>query len=633
MRKSLLRYLTGKYYDYIVITGDICHKGEYDSETVDFVKNLITLIGCGIENVIITPGNHDARRSKPRKALLDVIIKEYYENNSNLKIPDDFKTGLINEPFDVYYRLYKEIKGEAPPTKLHYYANEEIGVDSDYINFYVLNTSVFSGQTYPDQSDLTNKEKEKGDNNLFICDESLSKLSGVDNPGSLNITIAHHAVECFCDNEKGKFSNKLDSLYTDIYLCGHVHKTLLYTLEKTELEQKLVACGGLFLEERSKPSFITGEYDPDDCNVSLTSHAYLKGNNAWGVFTDAPKPYKNGYYQYQPKRLVMKSRQKDITLMFSQNDFQKLHSERSGEVTEPFIYDGASVTPIRSISRTSGMSIYWNGTITNVCVSDSSQPEILEITVCSAEELVSALGSNRRILLMEGNYNLTNISADYKSNPLVYFEDVYDGVELILDGVHNLTIQGTGDNKSEITVDPRYAYVVSFRNCSSISIDNIKVGHTENGTCAGGVFSFENSSCIKIDKSLMYGCGTIGLNLLHVTDMEITNSTIYECTYGIMNIIFGTRILYKNCIFKDNKEFTLVEISSSSEIIIDSCTFLNNISNYQYPMFSISQSENVFVEHSKFVNNKALMLIKQEDFVLDESNTFEDNTFDINQYP
>jgi len=305
--------------------------------------------------------------------------------------------------------------------------------------------------------------------------------------------------------------------------------------------------------------------------------------------------------------------------------------DAAGRIVEPFIYEGTTYLPVRAISEALGKTVEWDGTTNSVYIGEAIPQGIVEVTVSTAEELIAALGSNRRILLEEGEYNLSTVNPSIVNNSSISYREAYDGLELLLDGVNNLTIQGAGDNQSEIVVEPRYAFIMSFQNSSNISIINIKAGHTEGGYCQGGVFSFENSSGIKIEDTLMYGCGTIGLDLSYVSDMSVVNSSIYECTYGIITVDHSSGILFKDCIFRDNKGFIMVQVDQTSGFTIDSCSFLRNINDASYfpdPMFSISQSENVVIKNTLFTENVAEKLIAQGDIVFDASNTFKNNSFD-----
>lgn len=300
--------------------------------------------------------------------------------------------------------------------------------------------------------------------------------------------------------------------------------------------------------------------------------------------------------------------------------------DASGALVEPFIYNGTTYLPARAISEALGKTVEWDEETNSVYIGEFDT-QITEVTVSTAEEFVKALGSNKRILLEEGVYNLSTISPDVINNTGVYLDKAYDGNELRLDGIHNLTIEGIGE--ALIIVEPRYAFVMKFQNSSNISISNITAGHTEGGYCAGGVFSFADSSGIRIDKAHMYGCGTVGLSLESVTDMKVTNSSIYECTYNAATVWNCKGILFENCVFRDNDlAFSMFSITYTSDLTINSCEFLRNKSSNSDPVFYVSQSDNVKVTNSTFTDNAAGALSNAEDIDLITSNTFTNNTFE-----
>jgi len=257
---------------------------------------------------------------------------------------------------------------------------------------------------------------------------------------------------------------------------------------------------------------------------------------------------------------------------------------------------------------------------------ESSNEAAKEITVGTAEELLTALGSNRRILLKEGEYNLTAAEPGFVGSANVYFEACTDGLQLILNEVHNLTIQGAGDTGSEILIEPRYAYVMGFLNCSNVSIAGIKAGHTEGGECEGGVFSFDNSTGIQVENTSMYGCGTVGICLNESADVKVTGSTIYECTGFIMEIYNSSDILFRDCVFRNNTGGAYID--TASNLTIDSCSFLRNTDVFS--MFSIWESENITVQNTEFIENDGEELVDQygNDIEFDASNRFESNSFD-----
>jgi len=305
--------------------------------------------------------------------------------------------------------------------------------------------------------------------------------------------------------------------------------------------------------------------------------------------------------------------------------------DASGRVIEPFIYEGATYLPLRAVSEALGKKVDWNGVTNSVYIGEKPALEISEVTVSTAEEFIAALGSNKRILLEEGVYNLTKVKPSVVNDPSVSFKEAYDGPELVLNGVHNLSIQGVGEKQSEIIIEPRYAYVTRFINCSGVSIANVKAGHTEEGYCEGGVFSFENSAGIKIDNAQMYGCGTYGLNLVKTSDVTVSGSSVYGCTYGILVIESSSDILFKDCVFRDNEAFTMVSLGFSYNVTIDSCAFMRNTNydlNYPDPMFSVYKSDNFVIKNTSFTDNAIKIFCDPKDMKFDPSNTFKNNAFD-----
>ena len=198
-----------------------------------------------------------------------------------------------------------------------------------------------------------------------------------------------------------------------------------------------------------------------------------------------------------------------------------------------------------------------------------------------------------------------------------------------LDGIHNLTIQGAEDGQSEIVVEPRYANVINFLNCSNISISNIKAGHTEGSVCSGGVFLFHNCVGIQIDNTHMYGCGTRGLSLYKTADVTVTGSTIYECTSGMMNIQSATNIMFQDCVFRDNitaVSNSMINAMYVSGLTFDACSFLRNTNGEV--MFTLTGCENIVVSNTEFFDNEVREFSDQGDLEVDASSRFEDNKFD-----
>ena len=227
--------------------------------------------------------------------------------------------------------------------------------------------------------------------------------------------------------------------------------------------------------------------------------------------------------------------------------------------------------------------------------------EVQTIAVSNALEFLKALGSDRIIEMdYTGDYNLSGLHNAAQLAEGVSWSSVYDGTELVLSGIKNLTIRGGGEEgaKAHIIVDPRYAFVMKFENCSDIVLDEIKAGHSEGGYCEGGVFSFADSSRITLNWVTMYGCGTEGLALSNVSGMKVTDSSIYDCTYYIMSVSEGENIAFNDCMFMDNKQFTLVNVTGTKNMTFTKCAFNDN----QGQMFDVRDTT-ISVSNSSFNRN------------------------------
>ena len=299
----------------------------------------------------------------------------------------------------------------------------------------------------------------------------------------------------------------------------------------------------------------------------------------------------------------------------------------TGTTVEPFIYNGTTYLPVRAVSEALGKEVGWDGETSSVFIGEQPESEIITVTVRTAAEFVAALGSNRIINVSPGEYNLTEALDTAVENKNIELADVFDGFEYTLSNIRNLTIRGAGTAPSEIVVEPRYAFVLSFISGANISIENITAGHTDAGYCQGGVFAFTRSSDIKIDNTQMYGCGTEGLRLNNVSGMTVTDSTIYECTYYIMTVENSRDIKFENCTFRDNEGYPMVNITGTNGLTFDKCKFERNVGIDGF--FSIRGSSGIKVSGSTFKDNGATSFDPYGGInELGADNTFSGNTFE-----
>lgn len=242
------------------------------------------------------------------------------------------------------------------------------------------------------------------------------------------------------------------------------------------------------------------------------------------------------------------------------------------------------------------------------------------IIVDSVNMLLKSIGSNRILHLRQGIYNLSK--AFLAKNRNVEWLKVFDGKYPQIKGIENLTI--TAEVGTQILIEPRYAFVLAFENCNNIVLHNLTLGHTKSGYCLGGVLGFQNSNTIYIKDTVLFGCGTIGVELTRTSDFHFIESTIKECTYSIMHINDSDNTVFYKSFFKDNSEFDLIDISNSHKISFDECTIMNNrTGRFLYHLFKIDEKSSQVIlsksivkynEVEEFVNNKNRIQISDTEF-------------------
>lgn len=226
--------------------------------------------------------------------------------------------------------------------------------------------------------------------------------------------------------------------------------------------------------------------------------------------------------------------------------------------------------------------------------------------VTNAEEFIQALGSNTHILIpaytvlkltsavedeeIRAAYNIGEFDTYYDNyeeytTPRLGWADHFDGKELDIVGMSNLTIEGEGD-MAGIIVEPRYAYVLSFFNCKDITLRNLTLGHTDTGYCQGGVVALRGCQNTVIEGCDLYGCGTEGIGADRSKGLQCKNTIIHDCSYQIMTLEHCNDFTFTRCAFYNCREFSLINIGFCENTVFEEC----NIRDNDGELFSIGGS-------------------------------------------
>lgn len=205
--------------------------------------------------------------------------------------------------------------------------------------------------------------------------------------------------------------------------------------------------------------------------------------------------------------------------------------------------------------------------------------------VKNVNQLLKVIDSDTKIILEPGVYDLTKARGYGKTETEHYrWEDMFDGYQLIIRDVENLTLIGRDTGNCEIVTTPRYAAVLGFERCDGITLSDLTAGHTEGpGDCVGAVVTMQDSQNMTVQNAILYGCGTRGVDGFDCDNVEVVNCNITECSLGGTYFMGCDNVQVRECkVFDCGRE----ELNA-------------------YDLFYFNQCRNGIVQNCKITNNQA----------------------------
>lgn len=166
---------------------------------------------------------------------------------------------------------------------------------------------------------------------------------------------------------------------------------------------------------------------------------------------------------------------------------------------------------------------------------ESAQEALPEgaVAVSTVDELLAAIAPHALIVLQPGEYNLST-AANYGAENLTgwyRWELVYGGCGLVVENVPGLRLIGQGE--VSILAQPRYAEVITFRNCWDLSLEGLTLGHTtEPGGCCAGVLNLADCDNVSVTGCRLFGCGSMGVTAFGCHAVTVRESRIDSCSDG-----------------------------------------------------------------------------------------------------
>lgn len=307
--------------------------------------------------------------------------------------------------------------------------------------------------------------------------------------------------------------------------------------------------------------------------------------------------YNVNWYENEQK-VEISSGADNLTLFIGSMEYYKNGEAKTPDVPAK-IKDGRTLVPLRLIAEEFGCEVEWNGELRLVSIIKYNV-----VGVKTPQELLENAKNYTKIILTESEYNLSELDNIIISNPAVYKEDAFDGYEYVIEGLFNFVIEGGRNDNSCINIESTYANVLSFKNCFNLTLKNITAGHkAEKGSCTGGVIYTEGCGGVNIDKCSLYGCGTYGISTYSTANMDVTDTEIYECSYGLVNLYVSSGIRFYNCIFRDSEEFSMFDINQCQDISVKNSVIKNNRSGEWSAFISTYESKNIEFIRCEFKDN------------------------------
>ena len=263
--------------------------------------------------------------------------------------------------------------------------------------------------------------------------------------------------------------------------------------------------------------------------------------------------------------------------------------------------------------------------------------------ITSANAFARAIVSGATVELGEGTILLEPDSGDLQTgNSFCRWESVYEGYELVISNVSNVTIRGAGQGKTTLESNPRAATVLTFENCENVTLEGFTAGHVPGAEpCEGNVINLTNSSYVTMKDLGLFGCGAIGVRADCSTNLTLEGCDIYECSaYGlnldfvegcqikgctlrdigsemmgnsVLNAWDGSDLTVTDTSFKDNKTYDLFTLAQSATFT--RCSFENNqMQDIGFNIYTVNDSSQVVLDGCTGQGNRGWNWLQKDDF-------------------
>lgn len=274
-----------EHFTHLFLSGDILNKNTLketdDSETVQFLNELISAMGINTSSVFLVPGNHDHDRDIA-KNLLEEAYKA--QDDETDRLIDNLSCSTREEllrAFERFNTVYEKVFCVPYYTKLD---KPHIIESSSGISIIKLNTAWL---------DVDSKE---GGILRFGHTELLDELEKSKDilKNNLCIALGHHPIESFSDAEQKRLLDLFSRFNIHLYLCGHKHIPSITHIYDSDVIQ--LVCPGGFIDGYSHGGYIYGVLDTDTDFYKAECYSWKDGS--WRIESSLDGTDERGLYYF-----------------------------------------------------------------------------------------------------------------------------------------------------------------------------------------------------------------------------------------------------------------------------------------------------------------------------------------------